>query len=248
MNRQKLEALLGDQWPLCVFDSLDSTNTYAKSWAARGAPHGAAVLADAQTGGRGRRGHSFFSPDGGLYMSLIVDAGGLAPGMFTTLAAAAAAEAVEETDGRSRGIRWVNDLMLEGLKVGGILTEGVVSEGRLARAVVGIGLNLGPAEMPAELRPIAGSLYRPGRPADREELAACLIRRFLDGLRRVPGHLGAYRAQCLTLGRRVSFIYENQPMTGLAKDIDETGALMVKTEGGLLRLTAGEVSVRPLGS
>ena len=75
MNPQNIQRHLGQPLPMRCFASLDSTNAYAKRWAAAGAPHGATVFADAQTQGRGRRGHSFFSPEGGLYMSLIVDSG-----------------------------------------------------------------------------------------------------------------------------------------------------------------------------
>lgn len=245
MNPQNIQRHLGQPLPMRCFASLDSTNAYAKRWAAAGAPHGATVFADAQTQGRGRRGHSFFSPEGGLYMSLIVDSGELSPGMFTTLAAVAALEAVREEAGQVLQIKWVNDLFYEGLKMGGILTEGVVADGVLSRAVIGIGLNLGPAAMPEDLARIAGTLYAPGRKIDRERLAALIIRGILKGLPGAPGHLAAYRAHCLTLGRQVYFEYENQPRTGLAIDIDDAGALLVKTSGGLIRLIAGDVSVRP---
>lgn len=245
MNQARLKALLGQELPMRCFSTLDSTNTYAKRWAVQGAPHGASVFAQAQTQGRGRRGRSFHSPEGGLYMSLVVDSAGVSPGMFTTLAAVAALQAVGAVTGQNLQIKWVNDLMFEGLKVGGILTEGVIMDGALAKAVIGIGLNLGPADMPGDLSGIAGSLYRPGQEIDQERLAALIIRGILEGLPLAPAHLADYRAHCLTLGQLVSFEYENQPLTGLAEDIDDSGALLVRTDAGLIRLIAGDVSVRP---
>ena len=245
MNQERVQAFLGQALPVRCFSSLDSTNTYAKRWAAQGAPHGASVFAGAQTQGRGRRGRSFFSPEGGLYMSLIVDSAGASPGMFTTLAAVAAVAAVREVAGQDLRIKWVNDLIFDGLKVGGILTEGVVLDGALKKAVIGIGMNLGAADMPADLARIAGSLFVPGQEIDREKLAALIIRGILAGLPLAPAHLDAYRASCLTLGQVVSFEHENQPCQGLAMDIDDTGALMGQAGSGLVRLIAGDVSIRP---
>ncbi|NLD35175.1 MAG: biotin--[acetyl-CoA-carboxylase] ligase, partial [Clostridiales bacterium] len=126
MDVDRIRALLGRGLPLRCLGSIDSTNTMAKQWARQGVPHGAAVLADRQTAGRGRLGRSFFSPEGGLYMSLIVDSVGIPPGQLTTLAAVAVLRAAEQVTGRQLHIKWVNDLLLDGRKVCGILTEGIV--------------------------------------------------------------------------------------------------------------------------
>ncbi|MDD3573076.1 MAG: biotin--[acetyl-CoA-carboxylase] ligase [Eubacteriales bacterium] len=244
MNAQKLQSYFPKPHPLRCFEALDSTNTHARVWAARGAPHGAAVFADEQSKGRGRRGRAFCSPKGGLYMSLVVENGRAAPGQLTTLAAVAALEAVEEVTGQRLMVKWVNDLIFEGQKVAGILAEGVIISGALAKSVIGIGLNLGPAELPV---PGAGTLYREGFDIDRERLGASIVNRILEGLPQAPRHMASYRDRCLTLGQWVAFEYENQPRSGLAEGIDDEGALMVKTDGGVLRLIAGEVSVKPSG-
>jgi len=244
MNRERLASFLTAPYPLRLFDSLDSTNSYAKKWAAEGAPQGAAVFAREQTKGRGRRGRAFCSPPGGLYMSLVVENTQVSPGQLTTLAAVAALEAVAQVTGQRLHIKWVNDLLYQGKKVAGILTEGVIIQGILAKSVIGIGLNLGPEELPV---PGAGSLYVKGQPADRERLAAEIMGRILSGLSQAPRHMASYRAHCINLGQWVSFEYENQPKTGLAEDVDNEGALLVKTREGPLRLIAGEVSIRPRG-
>lgn len=243
LDAVRMRALLPGGAPLRCFDSVGSTNTLAKQWAREGAPHGAAVLAGQQTAGRGRLGRSFYSPEGGLYLSLIVDSGGHQPGQLTTLAAVAVREAVARVTGQQLRIKWVNDLLLHGLKACGILTEGIVLEGRLARAVIGIGINTGPMHLPEELAAIAGSLYQ-GRAVDREALAAEVIRRILEGLPQIPQHMAAYRQHCLTLHQRVGFPYEGRQREGVAAGIDHEGALLVDTDGGRIRLLAGEVSLR----
>ena len=245
MDSGRIATLLGQECPLRCFDSIDSTNILAKQWAREGAPHGAAVLADRQTAGRGRLGRSFFSPEGGLYMSLIVDSAGIPPGQLTTLAAVAVLRAVSQTTGQTLHIKWVNDLLLAGRKVCGILTEGIVQGDTLARSVIGIGLNTGPMRFPEELQDIAGTLHQPGRPVDREMLAARIISGILAGIPHMPAHMDAYRTHCLTLGQQVCFQHEGRPRVGVAASIDDDGALWVDTPEGPLHLVAGEISLRP---
>lgn len=237
--RQRLSRPLA----LRVYESVESTNTLAKAWAREGAPHGACVLASSQTAGRGRFTRPFFSPAGGLYLSLIVDSGAAAPGRLTTLAAVAAMQAVEELAGIRIGLKWVNDLFWQGRKLGGILTEGVLRDGRLDKAVIGIGINVFTNDFPAELTNRAISLGLEGRPLAREHMAAALVNSLLALLPRSPGHMAAYRAACLTLGRRVKYETSAGPCTGLALDVDDDGALLVLGAGGKQRLLAGEVSL-----
>jgi len=247
MDVDRIRALLGRGLPLRCLGSIDSTNTMAKQWARQGVPHGAAVLADRQTAGRGRLGRSFFSPEGGLYMSLIVDSVGIPPGQLTTLAAVAVLRAAEQVTGRQLHIKWVNDLLLDGRKVCGILTEGIVQGDAVARSVIGIGVNTGPMALPMELEQTAGSLHLPGQPVDREALAAQIIGGILDGLPRVPAHMADYRARCITLGQQVAFVHEGRPRIGVAARMDDDGALWIATPEGPLRLLAGEVSLQAAG-
>lgn len=243
MDEALLRALLPGLPALRLYGRVDSTNALALAWARGDAPHGAVVIADSQEKGRGRRGRAFHSPPGGLYLSLIVDTPGLGPGQVTTLAAVAAALAIGEVLGVHAGIKWVNDLLYAGRKVGGILCEGVLLEGRLGRTVIGIGLNTGYGQFPESLLHIAGPLPDQGVQHARERLAAAIIPGILKGLRAVPAHMGEYRSRCVTLRQPVAFEQGGRAMQGQALDVDDEGALLVRTEKEDIRLLAGDVSL-----
>ena len=243
LNDERIQRYLKHPVALRVFDSIDSTNIYAKSWARKSVKLPAVVIASQQGAGRGRLGRSFFSPEGGLYLSLIVNSNGCSPGNFTTLAAVAAYNAIRTVTGFETDIKWVNDLLMQGKKVCGILAEGVVLNQTLSRIVIGIGINTGSVDFPEDLQNIAGTLYQAHHPVDREQLAACLINEILNNLPNMPAHMPAYRSKCVTIGQTVSFINEGQKKTGYALTVDDDGALLVETENGPVRLVAGEVSL-----
>ncbi len=233
--------------PLLCLKETPSTNREALRWAKEGAPSGALVIADAQTMGRGRLGRGFFSPEGGLYMSLIVGMDVCRGGGLTTLAAVSVCDAVQAVCGKALSIKWVNDCILRGRKVCGILAEGIGGM-RPPRAVIGIGVNVMPCSFPEEIREKAGALYTKDEAPPalvRERLAAAIRKEILDGLPRIPRHMDAYRARCLTLGRGVEAVFEGRPVSGVARAVRDDGALMVETENGLVALTAGEATVRP---
>lgn len=239
-----------------VLPVVSSTNTLLKSMAAEGAPEGLALLAGEQTAGRGRMGRSFYSPpDSGLYMSLL-----LRPQIpateavrITACAAVAVAEAVEELSGLDTQIKWVNDVLVRGRKVCGILTEGSLDleSGGLSYAVVGIGVNTAvPAgDFPPELRQIAGALFGEDRPPElRCRLAAAVLDRLMDFYARLddPVLWEAYRRRSLVLGREIDILApgkEPEPATALDLDTDY-GLLVSLPDGSLRKLNSGEVSVR----
>ena len=175
-----------------VFDTVGSTNAICMSRASSGNRSEYIAVAGCQSSGRGRRGRSFFSPEGtGLYMSLLISPDNLTSDMavrLTTIAAVAAAEAVEEVSGRQALIKWVNDVFIGGRKVCGILTEASFNpeDGTLDYAVIGIGINVYEPEggFPAEIRDTAGSVAGPSaadriiRSGGRNLLAAEIITRF----------------------------------------------------------------------
>ena len=220
--------------PVCLFDSIDSTNLECRRRMAAG-ERSCLAIADTQTAGRGRRGRSFFSPPGaGLYLSLgFSPEGGVASVTgITTYSAVVAAEAISRLSGIECGIKWVNDLYLDGKKVCGILAEAVGPA-----VIVGIGVNLAESAVPEELRSIVGWL---GRPEIRDKLAVELVNGLL---RYVPGdtaHLAEYRRRSLVLGRRVRFGEEGE---GIARAILDDGALAVETAGGTVELRSGEISL-----
>lgn len=241
---------------LLWFDSIDSTNTRAKELAAQGAPHGTVLIADHQTGGRGRRGRSFHSPSGtGIYMSVILRPN-CVPGelMHLTCAAAVAmCDAIENTCGIRLGIKWTNDLVYGKRKLAGILTElGLSPRGTVDYAIIGIGINCCQEEsdFPEDIRSIAGSLHSvTGKQIDRAKVAAAMV----DALYRMNGDLlskkddilNCYRADCITLGMDVSVVKADGSVRhGKALDIDHEGALIVQFDTGAETVNSGEVSVR----
>ena len=249
---EEIRAALGDArdfYRLTVMDEVDSTTARLKEWAVAGEAEGAVLLAGAQHAGRGRRGRGFFSPVGtGLYMSVLLRPK-LAPAdvpLITPLAAVAVCRAIRASAGREPGIKWVNDILLDAQKVGGILAEGVPG----AYVVLGIGINLSdPAEgFPAEIAGVAGSVFGPTRCTKQQTsgLAARLLEELYALYTALPdtAFMREYRALSLVLNRRVN-VLAAPAYEALAEDIDESGALIVrKDDGERIRLSVGEISVR----
>ena len=240
-------------------ETVDSTNDYLKTRAQSGAPDGLVALANEQTRGKGRLGRSFSSPaDKGVYLSMLLRPAGEPSDIanITALVAVATVEAVAAAAGIRPGIKWVNDLVLNGRKICGILTEMSVEgeTGRIQHAVVGIGVNVREAEedFPPEIRHIATSLLmETGKEISRARLAAEMILR-LDKLRedwpdRRADYLTPYRAACVTIGREIRFAQNGVEQTGMAEDVDETFGLVTRlSDGSRATLKSGEVSVRGL--
>lgn len=244
---------------LVCLDSVDSTNTYAKQLAVQGAPHGTVVLAETQTGGRGRTGKRFASPAGkGLYLSALLRPQ-LPPARvveLTAWTAVALCGAVEEVCGARPGIKWTNDLILQNRKLCGILTEmSMEAESDAVQyVVVGAGFNVSQSaeDFGPELAGVAVSLEQAlGRPVRRTDLAAAVIR----GLDRLaadfPGkkaeYLERYRRDCLTTGRQIRLIRHGESRTAFAEEIDDSFALVVRwPDGSREAVAAGDVSVRGL--
>ena len=241
---------------LLWYGCIDSTNTRARELARQGAAHGTVLIADRQTGGRGRLGRSFHSPAGkGIYMSVI-----LRPCCkpekimhLTCAAAVAMCDVVEDAAGFRPGIKWTNDLVFGQRKIAGVLTElGFDKTGNVDYAVVGIGINCCQQEgdFPEEIRTIAGSLASvSGKNIDRAEVAAAMM----DALYRMDAQLltdtsamlDRYRRDCITLGQEISLVRGGEVRHGTALDIDGAGALIVCfPDGHCETVNSGEVSVR----
>lgn len=241
------------------FDTVDSTNTHAKELAAAGAPHGTVLIADRQTGGRGRLGRSFQSPAGmGIYLSLILRPNCPAAQLMhlTCAVAVSTCDAVEQTLNFRPSIKWINDLVAQRRKLAGILTELSVNPrtGFVDYAVVGIGINCQQCEddFPAELRSIAGSAAMvTGKPVDRTRLAAAMIQELERMSRKLLTEkvqtMERYRGECVTIGAEVDVIRNDLHRRGTALDIDNEGGLLVSfTDGSTETVQSGEVSVRGL--
>ncbi len=239
---------------LHCFDSIGSTNTYAKELAAQGAPHGTVIVADHQTGGRGRMGRSFHSPEGqGIYLSVLLRPACKPEALMhlTCAAAVAMCSAVEAACGITPGIKWTNDLVVGRRKLGGILTELSVDTktGLVSYAVVGVGINCSQSagDFPPEIARIATSLRQEtGRDVDRNALAAAMVRALLTmALFSKEAMLDSYRKNCITLGQPVSIVRGDELRYGTALDIDSDGGLVVRlSDGAVHTVSSGEVSVR----
>lgn len=241
---------------LCL-EQIDSTNTEAKRQAMTGAPDGLVVLAEEQTGGRGRLGRSFQSPRGtGLYLSALLRPR-LAPetvANLTAWVAVAVCDGVEACCGVRPQIKWTNDIVLNGKKLCGILTElGLESEtNSLDYLVTGIGINTNQRreDFAPEIRDMATSLaLELGRPVRRVELARHVIQALDRMYQNFPenkaAYLDRYRQDCLTTGRPVQLITPTQRREAQAVEIDGQFRLVVEfPDGSREALMAGEVSVR----
>ena len=241
---------------LCL-DVIDSTNTECKRQAMAGAAEGLVVTAEEQTGGRGRRGRSFQSPRGkGLYLSALLRPR-LEPAQvanFTAWVAVAVCDGIQAACGLRPQIKWTNDIILNGKKLVGILTElGLVSESNdLDYLVTGIGVNVNQSagDFDPEIRDMATSLALAlGRPGRRSELAVQIIRaldRAYAGFPQNKGeYLEKYRADCITIGKQVQVITPISRREGFAVAVDDGFDLLVQFPDGTEEaFSSGEVSVR----
>jgi BirA family transcriptional regulator, biotin operon repressor / biotin---[acetyl-CoA-carboxylase] ligase len=230
---------------------VSSTNDLAAAMAERGTPEGRVVVANAQSAGRGRHGRSWASPPGaGLYVSTVLRPPSHALPLLTIAAGIAVAEAIQAATGLVTDVKWPNDVYAHGRKVAGILAEASSSSDAAAiqHVVVGAGINVMPAAYPPEIAGRATSLeVELGRDVDRGLLLAeylcALAARYQDLLdRRGDAVVCAWRARAASmLGRRVEWDGGGATREGVALDIDDTGALVVRTSAGAVRLAAGEV-------
>ena len=247
-----------------VLKTTDSTNRRVQELAQCGAPDGLTVVANEQTAGRGRLGRSFHSPkDTGIYFSVL-----LRPTckpteivQITTWTAVAIARAVARAAGERPDIKWVNDLMMGGRKICGILTEmSVESEtGTIQYVVVGIGVNVNQKidDFPEELREIAGSIAMAvGHPVSRSYLAACMIEE-MDHLKSAwpdkrADYLEAYRSMCISTGREVWVTDARHTgefaLHGFCEAVCDDFSLRIRYDDGTYEnVSSGEVSVKPVG-
>lgn len=235
-------------------DEIDSTNLLASELARKGAPEGTAVVAEAQTAGRGRLGRSWVSPAGrNLYLSLVLRPA-LPPAavpQITLMAAVSVARAIEEAGGSPAGIKWPNDLQLDGRKVAGILTELDAESERVHFVVLGIGVNLNMArgDFPRELRETATSLrLATGEVVDRRRFTGRLLTHlsrdyeiFLGG--GFAALRGEYQRHHVLAGRRVN-VGGAVALSGVVRGVAPDGALLLETSRGTERVLAGEVTLR----
>ena len=248
--------LPGHPWANSIeyFESIDSTNTYLQSLAAKGAPAGTVILANRQDAGRGRLGRTFHSHAGsGIYMSVLLRPNCKPEQLMhlTCAVAVAVCRAVENSVGFRPQIKWVNDIVWNGKKLGGILTALSLSkEGLVDHAIVGIGLNCAHQDFPVEIANIATSLESvSGKSIHRDQLAAALVATLETMSRELiveqTRYLEEYRQNCVVIGKAVRLIRGDETRDATILDIDANGALLVRlSDGALETVNSGEVSLR----
>lgn len=240
---------------LLYLDSTDSTSNQAKQLALHGAAHGTVVIANTQSGGRGRMGRQFHSPpDAGIYLSLILRPQRPAAELMhlTCAAAVAMCDAIEAAVQLRPGIKWTNDLVCGRKKLGGILTELVYPACADPCAIIGIGINCNQEtnDFPESIRQIATSLSSvTGRPVDRSRLVAAMLLS-LEHTSNIlftekAALMERYRKDCITIGREISLHRADSVRHGTAIGINEDGALQVIfSNGDEAFVSSGEVSIR----
>lgn len=237
------------------FSETTSTNDVAAALAERGAPAGTTVIALAQSAGRGRLGRSWFSPFGaGLYVSVVCRECAAAP-LLTLAAGVAVADAIRTATGLPVEIKWPNDIVVAGSatarrrKLAGILAEAAMGPDGLEFVVLGYGINMRPAAYPVGLAHRATSIEAElGRPVDPGVVLAETLAALNERLAQLArgdrdGVLARWRAHApWANGGSVSWDAPGGVLSGVAQGIDDTGALLVRAEGEVHRIVAGELN------
>ena len=228
----------------CVFEELPSTNAILKEYAKQGAPTHTMVVAAAQSAGRGRGEHTFYSPAGtGIYFSILLrPPRGFCPADITATAAVAACEAIEQLAGVDAEIKWLNDIYVHGKKVAGILAE-CFFEGEQPVVILGVGVNLLPPAggFPPEIAARAGAVLESSKQRFlREQTVILFFQKLEKHLRHAGGVYALYRQRLFLLGKRVCFAGQTATVRDLLPDFRLELEL---ADGTCKRLDSGEVSL-----
>jgi len=238
-----------------VFQETTSTNDVAEKLARDGVKEGVVVFAESQTKGRGRLGRRWVSPaKHGLWFTVLLRPP-LPPAEATQLTVAAATalvRAVQAVTGLAPDIKWPNDVLLGGRKVAGILTEMNAELDRVNYVLIGMGVdvNQSASDFPPEIRPLASSLkLEAGRAVERAELAAAILQELDRDYARIcrgdfPALADEWESRCTTIGQHVSVLVGERRVRGRAESLDDSGALLLRTEHGRIeRILGGDVTV-----
>ena len=254
---EEVKAGLALRWltgPVYHVVTLPSTNDAAKALARQGAGEGTLVLAEGQSAGRGRLGRTWESPLGtGIYLSLLLRPP-LPPAempKITLTTAVAVAAALQTACGVATGIKWPNDIIYQGKKLGGILTEMETESDAMSHVIVGVGLNINTPVFPAHLQETATSLAATGRTYPRLPI----IRAFLAAMDGLYGRflaqdfaaiLQQWRQRAVMLGKTVVIRRGEVVHTGVALDVADDGALLLaRPDGGVEKVFSGEIDAAP---
>lgn len=247
LNADSISSSLDFPASVEVFDEIDSSNAYLKRhFSEFSSSEPSLVVADSQSGGYGKFGRVFFSPsDSGVYFSVLLPVELVEDVSLLTLAAGVCVcRALSGMiSGRDFSLKWVNDILVDGLKCGGILAESVVDDsGRMRFVVLGIGVNFSVDAFPDELAGIAGHSGA-GASFDRNVFVASVLNSLVPLLQKADSIVPAFRQLCSTFGQRVEVVAGNRRVVGQAVDVDDSGALVVIDDKKNRHLfNSGEVS------
>ena len=267
LSESAIRSYLEEPWkqlPIYVYDTVASTNKTAKEMALNDGVHGTVVIANEQTDGKGRKNRSFYSPgDSGLYLSILLEANEeiAKPAVCMTAACVAVCRAVEKIYGVRTEIKWINDLYLDGKKVCGILTDGMINfeTGRMEYVILGIGINcMRPTEgFPSELAETVSSLQNvtPSENTDvisRNALAAEIIEQVMkmaeceiSDKKAREIYRKEYRERSCLPGKKVSISDGKNVVYGTVLDIDEDGGMVTELKDGRVEVyRSPELTVR----
>lgn len=257
----RLKTVTMGRYCIC-YEKIDSTNTQAKRLAEEGKPHGTLVCAEQQTEGKGRRGRNWSSPPGeAIYMSLLLrpSINPTHTSMLTLVMGLATAKACNELLEYTLGatapkvqVKWPNDLVLEGRKLAGILTELSTEVDYVNYVVIGIGINVNTEAFPKEIVDVGNSMrMATGKVFSRAELVACCMKHFEEcyelfiKTEELKDLKTEYEGLLVNMGKQVRVLEYQHTYTGKALGIKESGELLVEREDGqVVAVYAGEVSVR----
>ncbi|MEG0806125.1 MAG: biotin--[acetyl-CoA-carboxylase] ligase [Lachnospiraceae bacterium] len=246
MERQSIQII--------EYDTVTSTNDTAKELANLGEKRDLLIIAKKQTAGRGRMGRTWLSQEGeGIYMSFFLhpkirpDQGS----RLTLVMAMAVEEGIRKATGLAAGIKWPNDIILEGKKVCGILTEMSADVDGIRYLIIGAGINVGNKEFPNELAEIATSLYRQGitniSHGDIIEQVLQSWEYYYERFCRtgdLRDIMKEYNEKCMNVNTKVKVIGAQIPYCGISHGINADGELLVEVDGEIRKISSGEVSVR----
>lgn len=260
VTAEEIQSLLHTGWmgQNCIYlECVDSTNNYARRIAEEGASSGTLIIAEEQTGGKGRRGRNWEAQKGENIMMTLLLRPRIRPehaSRLTLLMAMAAAQGIQDYTGLQAGIKWPNDVVVNGKKICGILTEMSTEIDYINYVVIGAGINVNQEGFPEEIQETAGSLMLElGRHVPRAVLVARVVEK-LEKLYEIflrtedlTGLKEEYNQMCVNCGQQVRVLEPGNEYTGVSEGINERGELIVRREdGGKVPVYAGEVSVRGL--
>lgn len=258
MTEAEIKSLMHTEWvakEVLYFDTIDSTNTKAQELAEKGYPSGTLVVADKQESGKGRRGRSWVSPSGtGIFMTLMIkpDINPNNASMLTLVAALAVAKAITSVTGEEALIKWPNDIVVNGKKVCGILTEMNAQFDYINHIVVGIGINVHNESFPEEISQMASSLMieAGGKRFHRAQIIAetmSYFEQYYDTFLKtqdLSALVREYDELLVNRNKSVRVLDPKEQFDGKAMGITPKGELIVDTWESRKLVSSGEVSVR----